>query len=363
MLFDPAGDFEAFLRTVPAKWVVYLMSDAAGAPFQLLGVRNLRASLAHRLSEQPADERTRSIPYRQVVRKVSWQRVDSHAEADWVYAQLSRELFPSAYRKLIESWSSWFIEIDTAAAFPRYVVTDAPHWELSHTTFGPVATKAQAQKLIETIEDAFDLCRYHHILVQAPRGQACAYKQMHKCPAPCDGSIAIGQYQILLEYSIASIGDQRLIAQQEQRMQQAAAGLQFELAGRIKSYIAQLNLLAPLRSLAQLRCLAVLRGSRAKTFKLMLLTPERVEVTGEWARPEEVGNDIGRFAGELAAIRRADNLWRDRLVFLARESLLKSSDAVFAAADIESVRAACASLSRRKPEPEPADEAVVQETS
>jgi len=28
--FDPAGDFEAFLRAAPAKWVVYLLSDAQG---------------------------------------------------------------------------------------------------------------------------------------------------------------------------------------------------------------------------------------------------------------------------------------------------------------------------------------------
>src|SRR5687767_13612522 len=27
-VFDPAGDFEAFLKQAPAKWVVYLLADA-----------------------------------------------------------------------------------------------------------------------------------------------------------------------------------------------------------------------------------------------------------------------------------------------------------------------------------------------
>ena len=32
--FDPAGDFEASLRQAPAKWVVYLLSDANDQPVQ-----------------------------------------------------------------------------------------------------------------------------------------------------------------------------------------------------------------------------------------------------------------------------------------------------------------------------------------
>ena len=47
--FDPAGDFEAFLRLAPAKWAVYLLSDADDRPVQLLCVKNLRYSLKRRL--------------------------------------------------------------------------------------------------------------------------------------------------------------------------------------------------------------------------------------------------------------------------------------------------------------------------
>ena len=46
--FDPAGDFEGFLKRVPARWVVYLMVDERGRPVQLLCVKNLQASLNYR---------------------------------------------------------------------------------------------------------------------------------------------------------------------------------------------------------------------------------------------------------------------------------------------------------------------------
>jgi len=43
--FDPAADFEAFVKQAPAKWVVYLFADGEDRPLQLLCVKNLRYSL------------------------------------------------------------------------------------------------------------------------------------------------------------------------------------------------------------------------------------------------------------------------------------------------------------------------------
>src|SRR5689334_14877296 len=84
--FDPVGDFDAFLKNVPAKWVVYLLADADDRPVQLLCVKNLRYSLKRRLG---GDEATlglsRRVNYREIVRRVHWRRVDSAFEADWLY--------------------------------------------------------------------------------------------------------------------------------------------------------------------------------------------------------------------------------------------------------------------------------------
>jgi hypothetical protein len=48
--FEPGEDFEAFLKKVPARWVVYLLADENSRPVQLLCVKNLRYSLKRRLS-------------------------------------------------------------------------------------------------------------------------------------------------------------------------------------------------------------------------------------------------------------------------------------------------------------------------
>jgi len=83
--FDPAGDFEEFVRQAPARWVVYLLSDADDRPVQLLCVKNLRNSLKRRLGEgEPDAGLSKRVNYRELVRRVRWRRVDSAFEADWI---------------------------------------------------------------------------------------------------------------------------------------------------------------------------------------------------------------------------------------------------------------------------------------
>ena len=56
--FDPAEDFEKWLKHIPARWAVYLMRDASDSPVQLLCVKNLRASLKRRLGgDETIDDR------------------------------------------------------------------------------------------------------------------------------------------------------------------------------------------------------------------------------------------------------------------------------------------------------------------
>ena len=85
---------------------------------------------------------------------------------------------------------AWFVHVDPDANFPRYVKTT----DLAARTgvyLGPLEDKHAAARLIQLAEDAFDLCRYYNILVESPHAKACAYKEMGKCPAPCDGSISM----------------------------------------------------------------------------------------------------------------------------------------------------------------------------
>jgi hypothetical protein len=280
--FDPAADFDAFCLSAPARWAVYLLADADGKPIQLLCVKNLRASLRRRLGGEETIGLTKRVNYREIVRSVRWQRVDSDFEADLVYFEAARALFPESYRGMVGLRPAWFVHMNPETRFPRYVKV----WDIagkSGIVIGPLADKHAAARLIELAQDAFDLCRYYNILIEAPNARACAYKEMGKCPAPCDGSISMEQYRRMMQWSAEVMVEPAEFQRDQTRRMQAAAGeLQFEMAARIKAYVDEIAQFGagPFRHvhlLENFRYLSLQRGPRPHTAKAFVITPGKVE--------------------------------------------------------------------------------------
>src|SRR3954464_8518168 len=294
--FDPAADFDAFLRQVPAKWAVYLLADADDRPVQLLCVKNLRYSLKRRLGTDEDLGPSKRVNYRDLVRRVFWRRVDSAFEADWLYYEAARVVFPKTYQGMVGFRPAWFVHVNPDHPFPRYVKTI----DLSKpgVLIGPLEDKHAAAGLIEIAEDAFDLCRYYNVLVEAPGARACAYKEMGKCPAPCDGSISMEQYRGMVEWSARSVVDPApLVRDHTRRMQQAAAELRFETAGKIKALVDRLSQLGkgPYRHVALLkdfRFLSLQHGPREGAARVFVITPGAIEeiagLISDPARPADL---------------------------------------------------------------------------
>ncbi len=314
--FDPACDLEAFLKDVPAKWVVYLMADEADRPVQLLCVKNLRYSLKRRLGGgEPTGAPSKRIDYRQLVRRIHWRRVDSTFEADVVYLEAARRFFQQTYRGMMGFQPAWFIHINADARLPRYTKTIDLDIKIGQL-IGPIEDKHAANRLIENVVDWFDLCRYYNILSASPHGTACAYKEMGKCPAPCDGSISLEHYRHMVEWSAQSlVAPEQLIRQSTHRMKQAAAELRFESAKKIKAYVDSLSQLGkgPFRHLRRLRdfqFLSIQRGPRDNTAKVFLIAPGQIEeVLGLIDAPQDPV-EILRLVLPLAAERSVDSLDR-----------------------------------------------------
>jgi excinuclease ABC subunit C len=297
--FDPAGDIESFLKSVPAKWVVYLFTDAENHPLQLLCVKNLRYSLKRRLSGEQTLVLSKRVDYREIVRRIHWRRVDSAFEADWIYHDLAQQIFPQTYQGMVGFRPAWFIHVNPETQFPRFTKTI----DLSHQIgiyLGPLEDKHSAGGLIELIEDAFDLCRYYNILVEAPNGRACAYKEMGKCPAPCDGTISMSQYRRMIDWSVRTLIDPaEMIREQKQRMSQAAAEQRYEIAAKIKTFVDQLSKLGKgpyrhVRSLSDFAYMALQNGPKPSQAKVFL-------ISGGW---------IGEIACVIDSLNRPSELLR-----------------------------------------------------
>ncbi|HUO08953.1 MAG TPA: hypothetical protein VM008_11670 [Phycisphaerae bacterium] len=240
---------------LPAKCALYFLAiDEPAAGNRNMGggllatVGNLRAALQRRLTDDPPDTRSKRIQYGRVCTRVHWRLVHSPFAANWWYWNAARTLFPQTYKQMVASRPAWWIALDRDEPYPEFRRTQNLS-DSSLSYLGPIRDRTSAGKLIETLEDLFDLCRYHNILLQTPRGKPCAYKEMGKCPAPCDGSVPMDWYYRQLDQALAFLAgpppESRLAwrAAQQSAMKAAAARLEFEAAAKIKSRLARAELL------------------------------------------------------------------------------------------------------------------------
>lgn len=219
---------------LPATGGVYALADENDRVVQLSSTQRLRQAVQMRLAPV-AEVRPGRPALREITRRIYWIPVGSQFAGTWQFLEASYQLYPQTYRKLCAFGPAYFAVIDMSEPFPRWRAAQDP--EAGPTAcIGPFQRRRTCEALIQGLEDLFALCRDYTILEQAPRGQACAYAEMGRCPAPCDGSIPLTRYQSMLAASIEWVRarDRGLVERLQADMTAAAADLAFERAGRLK---------------------------------------------------------------------------------------------------------------------------------
>ena len=266
---------EVDLTPLPGCPAVFLFTDADGAPVQLLTTQQLKRVVISRLSE-PDEQRGGKTDLAAIVRRVRWRQVHSPFEARWWYYQLARVLHPREYRQDISFGPAWFLNIDWSRPAPDPRVSERI-WCQDGEFIGPWPTHKSCRQALEGLWDLFDLCRYPEQVRKAPTGTPCAYADMGRCDAPCDGSVTLESYthRVREAWRFAAGEIESWIAASTARMKQAAAEQSFELAGLLKQQLDfarnwQRNWSPALQTAEQLNFLLLIPATRRKAWKPFL---------------------------------------------------------------------------------------------
>jgi hypothetical protein len=245
---------------LPTCGGVYLISDSEDRLILLASCENLRRAVVHRLSAPSPEHGSKRPDLAAIGRHIRWRPTFSRFETAWAHWQIARSLDAKGYRKNLAFGPAWFLGLDLGARTPRFVVLKECFDE-GLRGVGPFATRRDAERWLHMLEEVFDLCRYRHILEQAPQGQACAYFDMGKCPAPCNGSIPLEAYRRMLAEALAFSAGRRQgrIDSLRQAMQSAGQALAFERAATLRQTI---ELATALLDLPQYRHVAELDACR-----------------------------------------------------------------------------------------------------
>jgi|GEM_PF-1646757 len=231
------GPTPADLTALPSRAGVLLFVDSHGAPVQLAATQQLRHFVQARLDPRLSPGKRRA-DIRAVVRGVRWRTVHCAFEGRWWYYRLARTLYPDDYRRRVSFGPAWFLRVDWTRPVPEIDAAERV-WCEPGEFVGAWPTQKAVREALEQLVDLFDLCRYPQQVRRAPRGTRCAYADMGRCDAPCDGTVPLAAYvaRCRAAWRLACGDRDPWQTEAEQRMRQAASNQQFEEAARIREQI------------------------------------------------------------------------------------------------------------------------------
>ncbi len=309
------------LAPLPGGPAVYLLIDHAARPVLLATTQQLKRLLRARLTDPQRTGRGKT-DLAAIVRGVRWRPLTSAFEGRWWYYRLARVLHPTEYRRLVSFGPAWFLHVDWEQPIPEIRVTDQV-WCVAGHFVGPWSTRAAGQEALEGLWDLFDLCRYPEQVRRTPHGQRCAYAEMGRCDAPCDGSVPLAAYvaRCRAAWSFASGAVEPWIAAAEQRMHEAAANQRYEHAALIKRQLGfarhwQTRWGPHVRPAEDLSYVLALRVARRRAWKFLLFQ-RGVIADGPVVAERRIGADartwleseLGRVGEALSDTVRMEQTW------------------------------------------------------
>lgn len=237
------GGWHETTPSIAAKPAVVALEDDSGRTILLGTTADARRFVSNRCAKESEGKRADlgSVCAAAVVAPVA-----SGFEADLVYHAMARERTPDAYTKMMARHAVWVVRVDPTATFPEPtpMTLENAAGQPPERFIGPVSEQ-WAPRLAEALVDAFDLCRYPSILKQSPHGVACAYKEMGRCPAPCDGSETMESYRARVGHAVESVSlpAQQRGVQLTTMMKQAAVEARFEDAAALKKVLERIEAL------------------------------------------------------------------------------------------------------------------------
>lgn len=234
------GEFEprVFLQTLATLPGVYRMLDAHGAVLYVGKARNLRRRVASYFREKLASAKIRSLVAQ--IQAIEVTVTHTETEALILENRLIKELQPRYNILLRDDKGYPYIHLGDGA-FPRLSLHRGAK-RAAGRYFGPYPHTGAVRDTLNLLQKLFRLrdCEDHFFRA---RTRPCLQYQIQRCTAPCVGLVSSADYAQQLHDAMLFLegGANQVIEGLAQRMERAAAALDFEAAAQLRDQIAELR--------------------------------------------------------------------------------------------------------------------------
>lgn len=233
------------LKNLPENPGVYIMRDEANEIIYVGKAINLKnrvkqyfqASRGHSAKVTAMVERIRNLEY--II-------TDTELEALILECNLIKKHRPK-YNILLKDDKQYpYIKVTINETYPRIMITREIKRD-GAKYFGPYTDKSAVNRTIEIINKLFPIRSCNKNIERiAGKERPCLNFHIHRCIAPCQGSISKEQYKELVNNIIMVLDgkQEELIEELEKKMQNAAENLDFEKAAELRDSIAAVRKIA-----------------------------------------------------------------------------------------------------------------------
>lgn len=231
-------DADTFVKSLPELPGVYRMLDSDAAVLYVGKAKSLKKRVSSYFNRALSSPRTALMVAQIAAIEITVTR--SEAEALLLENNLIKRLDPKYNIVFRDDKSYPYIRLSNNP-FPRITFfRGKPDRDASY--FGPYPSAWSVRSSLHLLQKIFRL-RTCEDAVFANRSRACLLYQIHRCSGPCVGHIAAETYDEDVKLARLFLGGQapRLIRQITERMEKAAAALDFEKAAIYRDQIRQLG--------------------------------------------------------------------------------------------------------------------------
>ena len=247
------------LDDLPAEPGCYLMKDRAGVVVYVGKAASLRSRVRQYFDASRTDDRIFIPLLEDLLGDIQVIVTRSEKEAVLLENELIKKHKPRFNVRLRDDKDFIVLRLDEAHPFPRLEVRRAREARRPAARyFGPYASASSIRETLRIVNRHFGLrtCTDH---VFDHRKRPCILFQIKRCPAPCVYELPPEEYRASVEDAVAFLEgrETELVERLRARMQDAAAGLRYEEAARLRDQVVAVE-----RSLEKQRVLMADRTDR-----------------------------------------------------------------------------------------------------
>jgi hypothetical protein len=239
--FAPERAWE-ILRALPTLPAVFALYGAEAHAEPYIGrTPNLRGRLERLLI--PSEKHPRRLQLAGRVRQIRFRLTGSEFESLLTQFSLLEEVYGAKALERMHVRAPAFLRFYGSNAYPRIGVSNRAGQREPQWTYGPFASRAQAERFADEALKLFQLRRCTEDLEPDPAHPGCVYSEMKMCLAPCFRGSTDERYAeeaAAVEKFLATRGESQLVELRAAR-ERASENLEFEEAARVHAEVGRVE--------------------------------------------------------------------------------------------------------------------------